>query len=880
MSEYLARCALKGVRPKTASALQLVSRPHIVAHLLRERHALRVISAPFGFGKRSVALEYAQTVWQFNHVFWMEATSPCFLRDLDAGLISKTLLQQDAEPFLLVILDVPHLDTERSERLIEDIRSLLSAGCEVIVTCTPSHDVFNEERLRLTVGAQDLLLNDREYELFKEQSTSSHLFAQSLPDDQISQTYDTDHLSLQRIACFAWGDKDEREFLKRLFREDMPLTSQAGLLVALMLKHTEMTVICGCCHVDSQEMVEIAKAYAVIAYSKQEGVCHARDLNAALLCEILRSKSTLLSSAFRMSTTQNLITSLSEMLLTQKEERRACELVQHTLPSADRAVWLAEHAQVLHEHASYYPAYELYMSLGRERGNLNARLDAIHALCLMHLKQYDAARRLVLRLSKSSQAQSDVRVVALLILSQLEQANNQHEILLSAAKLLSNATTMNSDMRNQLAFLVCFRRELADDLDQAAKLLFAYGEKGVHLCAYYTAATWFFEAVYTQGVPHEFSLLNDIVKQVLAQIELSEGEGLSRAQSICIIALKKLVDQGLVCTTAFLDELLDRAQLINIALLSQQKQVEEYLLKKTANSRKQFTSSHAAASLNTSAYTENLQNGSGVSAASSYAAPATPGYPLLTVNLLGGLEVFIGQQRVAPEYFRRQKIKTLLALLVLNKGKEYSRDRLVEIMWPGSSVAAGRKGLYSLWSKLREALMTPDGECPYLIRQQQSLRLDATLLRSDVMRLEAACESLLFEQPTYEGWPALLTQVNKDFSEEILPSDNENSTIEAWRSDYRCHLVDALINASTRLYEAGRPQESLWFARAALQRDRTREDAYVSLVRAQLAVGQRTAALEACQSCRRYLTDELGIDPSGELMRLYRSIVESEEVLV
>ena len=218
------------------------------------------------------------------------------------------------------------------------------------------------------------------------------------------------------------------------------------------------------------------------------------------------------------------------------------------------------------------------MSLGRERGNLNARLDAIHALCLMHLKQYDAARRLVLRLSKSSQAQSDVRVVALLILSQLEQANNQHEILLSAAKLLSNATTMNSDMRNQLAFLVCFRRELADDLDQAAKLLFTYGEKGVHLCAYYTAATWFFEAVYTQGVPHEFSLLNDIVKQVFAQIELSEGEGLSHAQSSCIIALKKLVDQGLVCTTAFLDELLDRAQFINIALLSQQKQVEEYLL--------------------------------------------------------------------------------------------------------------------------------------------------------------------------------------------------------------------------------------------------------------------------------------------------------------
>lgn len=45
---------------------------------------------------------------------------------------------------------------------------------------------------------------------------------------------------------------------------------------------------------------------------------------------------------------------------------------------------------------------------------------------------------------------------------------------------------------------------------------------------------------------------------------------------------------------------------------------------------------------------------------------------------------------------------------------------------------------------------------------------------------------------------------------------------------------------------------------------------------AQLASGQRTAALDTYFSCRRFLADELGIDPSVETVRLYRGIIETE----
>lgn len=180
---------------------------------------------------------------------------------------------------------------------------------------------------------------------------------------------------------------------------------------------------------------------------------------------------------------------------------------------------------------------------------------------------------------------------------------------------------------------------------------------------------------------------------------------------------------------------------------------------------------------------------------------------------------------------------------------------------------------------LRRALTTPSGDCPYLIRQQQGLRLDARLLSSDVMRIDEVCRELLFERPGHGGWVHLFSEVSDRFSNDLMPSDSDNAAIASMRVDYRNRLVDALVAASSRLVEAGDVQEGLWFARAAHQRDRTREDAYTALMRAQVAAGQRTAALETYFSCRRFLADELGIDPSLETMSLYREVIEAEEVL-
>ena len=138
MPEFLKKASCRGRRPLHLASRRQIPRPDLIAKLLRERHVARFIVAPDGFGKTGLAMEYADTVFSFEHVVWLDGRSPCFLRDLDRGVIARTLLDDDAQPFLVVIDDVPPLDPERAELLSDELDLLLDRDCEVMVTCMPS----------------------------------------------------------------------------------------------------------------------------------------------------------------------------------------------------------------------------------------------------------------------------------------------------------------------------------------------------------------------------------------------------------------------------------------------------------------------------------------------------------------------------------------------------------------------------------------------------------------------------------------------------------------------------------------------------------------------------------------------------------------------
>ena len=223
MSEFLEASACKGRRPDRVAIRRLVPRPDLIARLLRERHVARFLVAPDGFGKTTLACEYADTVFSFEHVFWVNGRSPCFLRDLDRGIIATRLCSLDPSSFLVVFEDVPRLDSARAERFSRVIDDVLEAGDEVLVTCVPSCDAYaGSHRDRTKLDAADLLLSDAECRLVPPGESQGRAKGPLPP--------------AERVACLRWGSDDGTRLLGGIAREELPGDVMLALFAMLALQ--------------------------------------------------------------------------------------------------------------------------------------------------------------------------------------------------------------------------------------------------------------------------------------------------------------------------------------------------------------------------------------------------------------------------------------------------------------------------------------------------------------------------------------------------------------------------------------------------------------------------------------------------------------------
>src|SRR5207248_1530903 len=75
------------------------------------------------------------------------------------------------------------------------------------------------------------------------------------------------------------------------------------------------------------------------------------------------------------------------------------------------------------------------------------------------------------------------------------------------------------------------------------------------------------------------------------------------------------------------------------------------------------------------------------------------------IELLGGLRIRRDGETIIR--FRTQKTALLLAYLALHRNRPASREPLVELLWPGSSTAAGRRSLRVELAALRGQLEPP-----------------------------------------------------------------------------------------------------------------------------------------------------------------------------
>jgi len=242
----------------------------------------------------------------------------------------------------------------------------------------------------------------------------------------------------------------------------------------------------------------------------------------------------------------------------------------------------------------------------------------------------------------------------------------------------------------------------------------------------------------------------------------------------------------------------------------------------------------------------------------------------MDVRLLGPLRVLDDAGR--PVELLRQKQRALLAALALRPGQAVSTDRLLEDLWGASPPRTALGSLQNLVSQLRrtlgpDALVTrPPGYVLTVAPEQTDVgRFTQLVARAAELAAPERAAVLGQALALWEGAP-LADVAFEPFAQE------EVARLEELRTAAREQLVDAEL-------AAGRHAEVVPELEALVAEHPFRERMRALLMLALYRSGRQADALEAYTATRRFLRDELGVEPSPALKALQTGILRQDPAL-
>ncbi len=908
MPTFVESCYCRGAAPKGVANRKRISRPEIMGTLLRDRLVPRLIIAPQGSGKSHVAFEYASMMFAFRDVLWLKCDSPCFIRDLDAHCLFDDIYKSNPNVALVVFEDVPELDFERSQYFEELVNLLLSRQCEVLITCIPSVSDFSRAlKGCMAINSDAMLLSDEELSIER--------IKNGLTDD-ISNV-----IQAEKMACIAWGEKGHEILLSGAKREAIPREIKLAMFcmfVTIEGSIANIETLLG--KVKAQEAFEyIGRFYPYFGIDIEKGTYRLCEF---LIKDIANCFCKKLDEVATAAVDKDTLTeSISYILMKDDRAQRACEFLGSYVSKKECSDWLLRNGWKIIGASDPLSFVALHDFVKKSTTGFTDSLNTMRACALILLKDEPGAKRLASQISHSKAATAEEKLYAAVLLIAL----GNHRISKDALSSILNGAQCVHDLHNKslrsfsnefdtIAFtkaLMCVNDDphiagmdkskyYLDDLVKSDSQDLCIGQRRGLLAAitWHLKSCIFIKLHNSADMAQSESLvkLEDatsqrrIVKKVTSSLNedyLNQGvvsdwmlaflinevsrtaheDGYSKdpflisAVQVLLIAM----DENLVSRSVARDETLIQNLIFNSRVLDAQ--CEEY--KKAA----QFESPQKL-----SFVLKSSPRSSGLSTRLLADQKPHATVPELYIGLFGGIDVRIGDETIDPRKFSRRKCKDLLAILAINKGKELSRINICQQLWPKAVSNSCDNNFYGVWGLLKKALSF-DGWCPYLIRSQDGCMLDPRFVRTDVEEFDELCRSLMFGEDYGMTWEQIFWRIEERFVSEILPTERRNEYINTFRFKCRSKLTDALLAASVRLGHQGEATGALWLAREAKSIDRSREDAYIALMEAQIASEQRGKALETFFECKKFLSDELGLDPSMRLIQLYRSIIETIEPL-
>ena len=234
---------------------------------------------------------------------------------------------------------------------------------------------------------------------------------------------------------------------------------------------------------------------------------------------------------------------------------------------------------------------------------------------------------------------------------------------------------------------------------------------------------------------------------------------------------------------------------------------------------------------------------------------ATPIAVACRLRIVDGFELTLAGEPVRLPV-SVQRLLTFLAV----QGPAQSRMHVAFTLWAGASEGHAYGSLRSALFRLQAA------GCRLVIVSKDELEL-APEVAVDLRERLALVERLLAgetDEMELELDPALLVG-------DVLPDCYEDWVLFE-RERYHELRLRALEALCERELRAGRLPQAVAAGQAAVRADPLRDSARRALIRADLAEGNNAEALAQYRDFEQQLRDELGLQPSGEMIELVASL--------
>ncbi len=228
----------------------------------------------------------------------------------------------------------------------------------------------------------------------------------------------------------------------------------------------------------------------------------------------------------------------------------------------------------------------------------------------------------------------------------------------------------------------------------------------------------------------------------------------------------------------------------------------------------------------------------------------------IRIELLGRFRVLAGDEDLVADRWPGRRAAELVALLALADGHRLTRDEVIEALWPHLGADAGAANLRKAAHHARRALASPDSVA---LRGGQVTLFESLAIETDAGRFESRAGAALAGDD-----PASYAAVASEYTGDLLPEMLYEVWTQAPRARLRSRYVELLRRSGQweRLVEV----------------EPTDEQACRELMRRELAMGSRPAAIRFYGRLRSALRRELGVLPSAETQAIYDDCVAGLQV--